>query len=87
MHIEFTSNAQPDAPKYWKSAAELRAMYEAAGVTPDKRVIPYCKTGVRSAVTYFTLGLLGYDDVALFTGSWEEWSAHPELPRATGMMP
>lgn len=87
VHVEFTTNALPDAPKFWKPAAELRALYEAAGVTPDQRVIPYCTTGVRSAVTYFTLGLLGYDDVALFTGSWAEWSAHPELPKATGTAP
>ena len=87
VNLEFTANALPDAPRYWKSAAELRAMYEAAGVTPDQRVIPYCTTGVRSAVTYFTLGLLGYEDVALYTGSWAEWSAHPELPRATGVAP
>ena len=87
VHVEFTTNALPNAPKYWKPAAELRALYDGLGVTPDKRVIPYCTTGVRSAVTYFTLGLLGYDDVALFTGSWAEWSAHPELPKATGPNP
>jgi thiosulfate/3-mercaptopyruvate sulfurtransferase len=87
IDIEFTRNAAPDDPKYWRSAADLRAMYAAAGVTPDKTVIPYCSTGVRSAVTYFTLRLIGYDDVALFTGSWQEWSSHPELPVATGDEP
>jgi thiosulfate/3-mercaptopyruvate sulfurtransferase len=87
VDIEFTSNALPVAPKYWKSAAVLRAAYEAEGVTTDKRVIPYCATGVRSAVTFFTLKLLGYGDVALYTGSWKEWSSHPELPRATGARP
>jgi thiosulfate/3-mercaptopyruvate sulfurtransferase len=35
---------------------------------------------VRSAVTFFTLRLIDYDKVKLFTGSWVEWSAHPELP-------
>ena len=87
VNVEFTANAAPDAPRYWKPAAELRTLYAAAGVTPDKRIIPYCTTGVRSAVTYFTLGLLGYDDVALYTGSWAEWSAHPELPKTTGSAP
>ena len=87
VNIEFTVNALPDAPKYWKPAPELRALYAAAGVTPDKHVIPYCTTGVRSAVTYFTLGLLGYDDVSLYTGSWREWSMHPDLPKATGSAP
>lgn len=80
VNIEFTQNGEPDLPHYWKSATDLRAMYEAVGVTLDKRVIPYCTSGVRSAATYFTLRLIGYDDVSLFTGSWREWSSHPELP-------
>lgn len=87
VNVEFSRNAVPEEPKVWKSEADLRAMYEAAGVTPDKRVIAYCATGVRSAATYFTLRLLGYPRVELFTGSWAEWSAHPELPTATGSTP
>ena len=78
--LPFTENAAATDPKVWKSAPELLAMYAALGVTPDKHVIPYCTTGVRSAVTYFTLRLLGFPDVRLYTGSWAEWSSHPELP-------
>jgi thiosulfate/3-mercaptopyruvate sulfurtransferase len=84
VSVDFPLNAAPETPKTWKPVAELRAMYAALGVTPDKLVIPYCTTGVRSAVTYFTLRLIGYPDVRLFTGSWQEWSNHPELPVATG---
>ncbi len=87
INVEFTQNAEPGQPRYWKGASELRAMYAALGITPDKRVIPYCTTGVRSAATYFTLRLIGYDDVTLFTGSWKEWSSHPDLPVRTGSAP
>ena len=83
--VPFADNAGPDGR--WKPAAELRARYAGLGVTPDTRVIPYCTTGVRSAATYFTLGLLGYPDIALFTGSWAEWSADPELPTTVGATP
>lgn len=83
-NVNYPENALPEAPKYWKPADELRAMYARAGVTPGRRVIPYCSTGVRSAVTYFTLRLIGYDDVALYTGSWKEWGSHPETPKASG---
>ena len=81
------TNAAPEPPKVWKSADELKAMYADLGVTPDKRVVTYCATGVRSAVSYFTLRLIGYPDVSLYPGSWNEWSQHPELPVATGDQP
>jgi thiosulfate/3-mercaptopyruvate sulfurtransferase len=87
ISIPFTENAVADDPKVWKPAEELLAMYEAAGATPDKLVIPYCTTGVRSATTYFTLGLLGYENVALYTGSWEEWESLPDLPTTRGRRP
>jgi thiosulfate/3-mercaptopyruvate sulfurtransferase len=87
INIPFTDNAVATRPKVWKSGKELRAMYEAAGVTPDKRVIAYCSTGVRSAATYFTLTLLGYPHVALYTGSFDEWSRHPELRTSIGQKP
>jgi len=87
INIPFTDNAAANRPNVWKSGKELRAMYEAAGVTPDKSVIPYCSTGVRSAATYFTLTLLGYPHVSLYTGSFDEWSKHPELRTSIGQKP
>ncbi|MGI8964026.1 MAG: sulfurtransferase [Thermomicrobiales bacterium] len=87
VNVNFPLNALPEAPRFWKPAGELRAMYEEAGVTPDKHVIPYCSTGVRSAVTYFTLRLIGYARVSLFTGSWAEWTSYPDLPVTTGDQP
>ena len=87
INIPFIDNAVATKPKVWKSRQDLRAMYEAAGVTPDKTVIPYCSTGVRSAATYFTLTLLGYPHVSLYTGSWDEWSKHPELRTSIGKKP
>ncbi|MGE3799004.1 MAG: sulfurtransferase [Thermomicrobiales bacterium] len=80
VNIPFTDNAVDGEPRFWKTPEELLAHYAAAGITPDLRVIPYCTTGVRSAVTYFTLRQLGFENVSLFTGSFAEWSADPERP-------
>ena len=76
----FTEVAEPGQPPVWKSAEQLHAEFAALGVTPDKQVIAYCSTGVRSAALYFTLRLIGYDNVALFSGSYAEWTADPSRP-------
>jgi thiosulfate/3-mercaptopyruvate sulfurtransferase len=78
VNLVFTENM--DMKGRWLPAEELFTLYGLAGVTPDKTIIPYCTTGVRSAATYFTLRLLGYERVALFTGSFAEWSSVPGLP-------
>ena len=58
----------------FKSAEELRALYEAKGVTPDKDVICYCRIGERSSHSWFVLKyLLGYPSVRNYDGSWTEW--------------
>lgn len=87
VNLAYTRNAAPEPPTRYKPAGELREIYEAIGVTPDRLVIPYCSTGVRSAVTAHALHLIGYERVALFTGSWQEWSSHPEAPVTRGDAP
>lgn len=84
VNVPFTLNASAEDPRTWKSVEELRAMYAEAGVTPDQWVVPYCTTGVRSAVTYFTLRLIGFERVSLFTGSFKEWSSDSSRPIETG---
>ncbi len=58
----------------FKSADELKALYEQHGITPDKDVIAYCRIGERSSHTWFVLKyLLGYPRVRNYDGSWTEW--------------
>ncbi len=58
----------------FKSPEELRALYEAQGITPNKQVIAYCRIGERSSHTWFVLKyLLGYPHVRNYDGSWTEW--------------
>ena len=60
----------------FKSAAELKALYEGKGVTSDKEVIAYCRIGERSSHTWFALHyLLGYSHVRNYDGSWTEWGS------------
>ena len=65
----------------FKSAEELRALYEAKGVSADKAVTAYCRIGERSAHTWFVLReLLGYRDVRNYDGSWTEWGNLVDVP-------
>jgi thiosulfate/3-mercaptopyruvate sulfurtransferase len=58
----------------FKSADELRQLYQQAGITPDKDIIAYCRIGERSSHTWFVLKyLLGYPNVKNYDGSWTEW--------------
>jgi thiosulfate/3-mercaptopyruvate sulfurtransferase len=68
--------------KTFKSADELRAIYEARGIRPSDHVIAYCWVGHRSSVDLFALHLIGYDHLQNYLGSWEEWSHRMDLPTA-----
>jgi thiosulfate/3-mercaptopyruvate sulfurtransferase len=58
----------------FKSPADLQALYEGQGITPDKDVVAYCRIGERSSHTWFVLTyLLGYPNVRNYDGSWTEW--------------
>ena len=70
--------------KTWKGPAEIRKMFEAAGVVPDRRVVTYCNAGVSASVGLLALKLVGYDNSANFAGSWYEWEADPRNPVQTG---
>jgi thiosulfate/3-mercaptopyruvate sulfurtransferase len=66
----------------FKSADELRELYEGKGVIEGKDpIISYCRIGERSAHTWFVLSeLLGHKDVKNYDGSWTEWGNLVGMP-------
>ena len=78
VHLEWKRNLGADGA--FKPAADLREMYNAAGVTPDREVITYCQGGYRAAHTYLALRHLDFPSVRAYTGSWKEWGDREDLP-------
>jgi thiosulfate/3-mercaptopyruvate sulfurtransferase len=60
----------------FKTADELRELYSAEGITPEKEVVTYCRIGERSSHSWFVLReLLGFEDVKNYDGSWTEYGS------------
>jgi thiosulfate/3-mercaptopyruvate sulfurtransferase len=69
----------------FKSADDLKKLYESEGVTASKPVIAYCRIGERSSHTWYVLKyLLGYKDVKNYDGSWTEWGNLVRAPVEKG---
>ncbi len=68
----------------FKTADELKTIYEGKGLTGRGETIAYCRIGERSAHTWFVLKyLLGQERVRNYDGSWTEWGSLIGVPIET----
>lgn len=75
------AQAVNEADSTFKTADELRALFEGKGIKADGEVIAYCRIGERSSLTWFVLKyLLGYPNVKNYDGSWTEWGNLVDAP-------
>lgn len=64
----------------FSSAQALRDMFESAGATPDRKIVNYCGGGISATLGFFAQKALGYEDVALYDASMQEWGKDESLP-------
>jgi len=78
-HLDWNELIDPEA-KTFKPAAELRALLESNGITPDREVNTYCGGGRRGSVGTLVLKLLGYDNARSYAAGFSQWSRQPDTP-------
>ena len=62
-----------DATGKLKPEADLKTVFENAGVDLGKPIINTCGSGVTAAILALAQSVLGHDDAAVYDGSWSEW--------------
>ena len=68
----------------YKSEADLRAIFDKAGVDLSKPIITTCGSGVTACVINFALDILGHKDHTMYDGSWSEWGGAENADVVTG---
>ena len=60
--------------------ATVADIFANAGATADKRIVNYCGGGISATIGFFAQKLMGYDNVALYDASMQEWGFDDSLP-------
>lgn len=68
----------------YKSDADTKVTFEAAGVDLAKPMVTTCGSGITACVLAFSANRIGKKDWAVYDGSWADWGSDPATPKATG---
>ncbi len=80
VNLNWLETMDPDRHLRLKPEAELRALLERHGLTPDKEIVCYCQSHHRSSHSYILLKALGYPRIKGYPGAWSEWGNRPDTP-------
>lgn len=82
LNLPFTDVLNADGT--YRSTEAIRSAFENAGLDMTRPIVATCGSGVTASVLLFALHLIGETDTALYDGSWSEWGADPDTPKAQG---
>lgn len=79
--IEWNNITDFDNTRSFKDLEQMQKVFEESGITKDKTIYAYCHVGAgRSSHLITALELLGYENVKIYSGSWNEWGNDMNLP-------
>jgi len=84
---EFLSWADLLTDGSFKSAEEIKALFEAKGWTPDKKVTVYCTSGFSCTPLFFALDAILDAPVQVHDASWAQTGNYSDYPAAGGELP
>ena len=67
----------------FRSPEQLRQRFESLGITEDDNLVCYCGSGVTATHNILALLMAGFEEPALYPGSWSEWIVDPDRPVAS----
>jgi thiosulfate/3-mercaptopyruvate sulfurtransferase len=59
---------------------EIRQVAQTLGLAEGDTIITYCNAGVSASYVMLALNVAGFEQVALYDGSWKDWGGNPQNP-------
>jgi thiosulfate/3-mercaptopyruvate sulfurtransferase len=82
ISLPYTDLLQEDGT--FRSAAEVRRRFEAAGVESGRPLVTSCGSGVTACILTLGLRVAGLPEGAVYDGSWTEWGGRSDTPIEVG---
>lgn len=79
VHLEWSELIDPQTQRF-KTADQLRQLFQRKGVVLDQPLTTHCQSGGRASVMVFGLELMGAENVQNYYAGWSEWGNIDQTP-------